>query len=222
MAVDWGSIFQSGAQALGGYLNMRSRERIARRTGRDPGMMPFDYNTAGSGGYYGDDGITLPPQGRGYPGGQWPQPTTGYPYQTTGYIVPSPGAGPNTAGLLPALVPGAIAAVGVMRRLVPALVRWVGPAAAVEAAQALIAQGFGGDGKKPVYANEKDNITVGIMRGDIKAIRRVKRTSARLMRVMRSAGVGGHRRSRPAARRRAYRPRARIASYSPTIPAHLH
>jgi len=194
MAVDWGSVFSAGFQALGSYASSRANERIARTQARYNYYPPQQYQQLPpqAAPYpYGNDGLTIPMT-----------PTAGGMYTNAAYV-PMPTT-PTQAGL-GALVPAGAAAVGALRALVPILSRWVGPTLVVQAAQELIANGFGGSGKKPVYVRESDNRVTGIMAGDLKAIRRVKKMGPRLTKALRAAGYGRGRRAKPrraAARRR--------------------
>jgi len=131
------------------------------------------------------------------------------PYTTAAYLTggdasPSPldslfGGGatmPTEAnvlgGLLPALVTGAralatsprVIALGrTLLRYLPTL----GAAAAVELASSMVGDGVdAGDGP---YANPKHNKCTGILRGDVMAVRRVKRQGKRLLRTLRMAGA---------------------------------
>jgi hypothetical protein len=201
MAVDWGQVFGAGAQALGAWASSRSQERVLRTQIR-----------YGGGGY---PLGTVPPS----MGGAQPM-----PYGNDALIAPTgaytPAAfltgGATEASLLPALpaiAGGAAVATTALRRIIPVLSRWIAPAALVEAASTLIAMGF--DGKNPVYTRASDNRVTGIMAGDLKAIRRVKRMGPRLTKALRAAGYG---RARSNRKRGATRTRTRVVR----VPSHAH
>jgi len=192
MTVDWGAVLTGGFQALGQYATTRSAERVARAQARYGGGQQVYYGpTQGYPAPYGGTGPVT------YDYGGLPAPTY------------APGMGTQAAVLqgamlpaLPAVAGGAVAlASPVLRSLVGILSRYVAPAAVIEVAQQLIASGLSG-GRKPVYATASDNAVMGIMRGDLKAIRRVKRMGPKLTKALRSAGYGRRSVRRPATRRR--------------------
>lgn len=95
-------------------------------------------------------------------------------------------------GLLPALATGARALATSPRviALGRSLLRYLptlGAAAAVELAANMVGDGVdAGDGP---YANPRHNKCTGIMRGDVMALRRVKRQGKRLLKTLRMAGA---------------------------------
>jgi hypothetical protein len=135
-----------------------------------------------------------------YAGGSYGSDMMNASWTNANLMLPS---GPTEAGIGSALVPIAGAAVRVatpaLRSAVAFLSRWIAPAAAVEVASEMIRSGAWP--KQAVYNRNSDNAVVGVMRGDIKAIKRVKRQARRLQKIIRAAGVG--RRSLPRRRRRA-------------------
>lgn len=183
--IDWGSVLQSGFQALGQWGTARAQARAPQ-----PVYYPQQQPQ-----YYPQQQYQAPQYVDPYAGG----PYTGASWTNAALTLP---AGPTQAGA-GALVPLAGAAVRVatpaLRSAVAFLSRWIAPAAAVEVASELIASG--GWPSQAVYSRAGDNKVVGIMRGDIKAIKRVKRMGPRLMKSLRLAGYG-RRSLRPVARRR--------------------
>lgn len=201
MAVDWTPILQTGIQVAGAFLGAREQRRAARYTARAPIYYPPQER------YYAP--TYEPPS---YDLGGVPTPS---PYEYAAYQGGLPV--PTQAGVGALIGAGARAATPALRGLVTTLSRWLTPVAAFEAAQALVAGGFGGGGRQPVYVRASDNATVGIMRGDLKAIKRVKRMGPRLTRALRSAGYGRSRGGKKQMRRAA----PRRAALSPTALAQI-
>jgi hypothetical protein len=211
-----GDLLQFGAGLFGNWANARSAARSNRQANRQ--MMR--QQQGGFGGYspgwqpapgmlqpYGNDNITIPSGGNSpmsildssmgaYQQAVY-QPSSAAPYVDANY---------QTAGALevvPQVVRG-IAASRTARTLVAWLVRNGMSALAAGGAAAGIVELFGGAGAADgPYANPKHNRVTGIMRGDVMAMRRVKRSGKRLQKALRMAGVGVRRSSGRFRRRRA-------------------
>jgi hypothetical protein len=114
--------------------------------------------------------------------------------------------GGSQAGLGGSLVPAvtgaarAVVASPALKRMVAYLSRYIAPTAAVALAADLVADGF--QGASGPYENPKHNTCTGILRGDVLAVRRVKRSGKRLLKTLRMAGVGPRRAVRGGTRRR--------------------
>jgi len=211
-----GDLLQFGAGLFGNWANARSAARSNRQANRQ--MMR--QQQGGFGGYspgwqpapgmlqpYGNDNITIPSGGNSpmsildssmgaYQQAVY-QPSSAAPYVDANY---------QTAGALqvvPQVVRG-LAASRTAQTLVAWLVRNGMSALAAGGAVAGIVELFGGAGAADgPYANPKHNRVTGIMRGDVMAMRRVKRSGKRLQKALRMAGVGVRRSSGRFRRRRA-------------------
>jgi len=153
-------------------------------------------------------------QGYGYP----PPPPTPYPYPPPAQVPAQIPYGDDmvltNAAYTPMLtqanvLSGAVGAAGraIASRL-PALVMrlktiWptMAEAGVIALGTGLLANGIS-DGAAGPYAKASDNRVTGVMRGDIKAIKRVRRQGRRLQKVLRMAGFGHHRRPKTRTRTR--------------------
>jgi hypothetical protein len=197
-----GDIFQSGAQALLGYAGARSQGRVLREQRKLLKRMQGPTRIGGGGMSILDGNINA----------------AMVPYQAPSaapYVTSQGGGGLYTqASFLPAVLEGgemlAGTAVGTVaasaaRRLgsyLLSLLPTLGAAGAIDLAVNLIGSGMAG-GEAGPYANPKHNKITGVLRGDVIALRRVKRSAKRLRKVLTLAGVGGRRGAARFRRRRA-------------------
>jgi hypothetical protein len=192
-----GDLVQFGAELFGGWVSSKSQAKAARRAARaqrlpyDPRMV-IDYGglyTPGAGGNgMAIVGGSISPAEVPYSPSQAPYVEGGF---TNAMYTPASAVGP--------MIGGAVAAgrALVATPMVRAAIAWLQQnglsAAAAATAVAGLVQGGAIGGADGPYANPKHNKCTGIMRGDVMAVRRVKRQGKRLMKVLRMAGVGGRR-----------------------------
>jgi hypothetical protein len=202
-----GDIFQSGAQSLLNYAGSRTQARGAREQRK---LLKLQLRAAGyiPSGPTGGGGVSIL-NGNVTPS-MVPQQSSQAPYvepayTNASYYGPQVTYASGVTDLVP-LAAGAVSAVassGVVRAAIGWLVRnGLTAAAAGTAVMGLVQSGIIGGADGP-YANPKHNKCTGIMRGDVMAIRRVKRQGKRLLKVLRQAGVGGRRSAGRFRRRRA-------------------
>lgn len=169
--IDWGSVLTTGLQVAGQYLAGQQQVRIARYAGptyaapmtyaAPSAYMPASYAP----GYA--PALELP---------MGPAETS-----VGGALITAGGAALATAQRWLAGVTGRRVLAFIMQKGIPA-------AAAADLAIDLFRAGA--VPSTAVYARLADNKTVGVMRGDIKALNRLKRSGPRLMRTLRKAGYG--------------------------------
>jgi len=190
-----GDLVQFGAELLGGWVSAKTqakRAKAAAKAARGIGTGAIYYDpriTYGSGG----NGMAI--VGGGISPAEVPLSTSAAPYVEASY---TPALYTQASAVGP-LVGGAVAAgrALVATPMVRAAIAWLQQnglsAAAAAAAVAGLVQGGIIGGTDGPYANPKHNKCTGIMRGDVMAVRRVKRQGKRLLKVLRQAGVGGRR-----------------------------
>jgi hypothetical protein len=201
----FGDILQSGAQALLGYAGSRTQakqlkaqRKLLKQMQQGGGYQPLGIanNPIGYGGGAMSilDGSVSPamiPQ-QGY--SQAPMVEQGGLYTQASYL---PAVVEGAGALVESGVGRAVATVaaGAARRLgsyLLSLLPTLGAAGAIDLAVNLIGSGMANGAAGP-YANPKHNTVTGVMRGDVIALRRVRRSARRLQKVLRLAGVGGRR-----------------------------
>jgi hypothetical protein len=204
-----GDLVQFGAGLFGNWANSRSGARAERRAARraqramgggNPITQP--QSPLQGPGYpqsmpYGNDALLFAPSGAGGTPLSILDSSAGS-YMQAGYTPPSAApyvdASYQTASAIGPLAAGAVAAgarilaTPQVRALVAFVSRFVAPAAAVEIVSTLIQSGHMNSSSGP-YANPKHNKVSGVMRGDVIAVRRVKRAGRRLSKVLRAAGA---------------------------------
>lgn len=191
-----GDLVQFGAELFGGWVQSKTRakaQKAAAKAARTAGMAALQLDPRIT--YQGGSNVSI--LGSGVAPAQVPPSYSDAPYVEAGYSNAAyyPTA---TYASAPAVIAGAAGAVRALAAtpMIRAAIAWLqqnglSAAAAATAVAGLVQGGFGGtDGP---YANPKHNKCTGIMRGDVMAVRRVKRQGKRLMKVLRQAGVGGRR-----------------------------
>jgi hypothetical protein len=220
-----GDLIQFGAQLFGNYANAKSQNKAAKRQlkllqaagGRGSLGQIYDYGGLVVPGYQAPP-LQAPPL--------YQEPTMSildasvnaamFPAASSSaapYVEPPYSTAAYYPDVMNASVPAVIGAAGVVATriaatpMVRAAIAWLVrnglPAAAAATAVAGLVQGGILGGADGPYANPKHNKCTGIMRGDVMAVKRVKRQGKRLMKVLRMAGVGGRRSAGRFRRRRA-------------------
>jgi len=219
-----GDLVQFGAQLFGNWTNSKSEARRAKAQAKAQARAARGYTSAGFDAYIPPNYNAVPQHGGGYQyqgsgagmsildgsvsPSQVPMTYSQAPYVEAGYTNASwPGA--TNANMLALGGAAAGAAVTVTRAAAQRLAAWLvralptlGTAGAIQLAVDMIGSGVAGGADGP-YANPKHNKVTGVMRGDVIALRRVKRSAKRLQKVLRMAGVGGRRSAGRFRRRRA-------------------
>jgi hypothetical protein len=192
-----GDLVQFGAELFGGWVSSKSQAKAAKRAARaqrlpyDPRMV-IDYGglyTPGAGGNgMAIVGGSISPAEVPYSPSQAPYVEAGF---TNALYTPASAVGPLIGGAVSA--GRTMLATPMARRVIAWLMQNGLTAVAAASATAGLIEGGAIGGADGPYANPKHNKCTGIMRGDVMAVRRVKRQGRRLMKVLRQAGVGGRR-----------------------------
>lgn len=192
-----GDLIQFGAGLFGNWANSRSQARAQRQANRRERRLmqqsPVDMSVGvrwrddelGANQAQGGNPLSILDANAAYVQANYTP--SAAPYVEGGYRDAS---NPLVVGGALALAGArALVATPAVRALVSFFSRYVAPAAAVELVSTLISSGHLSASAGP-YANAKHNRVTGIMRGDLMAMRRVKRSAKRLQKAIRLAGVG--------------------------------